>query len=59
MDDEPRRKIRKAVWKDTGRASSLKAHDSRLRQLVTHVNIDDPEAVKACVASRDTTRLLL
>jgi hypothetical protein len=34
--------------------STLKAYDSRLRQLAKHVDLDNPEAVKAFVATRDT-----
>lgn len=34
--------------------STLKAYDSRLRQLAKHVDLDYPEAIKSFVATRDT-----
>jgi integrase len=42
--------LKKAGYAD----STLKAYDSRLRQLAKHVNLDVPDAVKAYVATRET-----
>ena len=49
--------ILNTIWqlKKEGYAdSTLKAYDSRLRGLARHVNMDNPEAVKAYIASKNT-----
>jgi len=50
-------KILNTIWqlKKEGYAdSTLRAYDSRLRGLARHVNLDNPEAVKAYIASKNT-----
>ena len=44
-----------SVHVPTARAadSTLKAYDSRLRQLAKHADLDNPDAVKVYIASKD------